>query len=191
MSGTQGAYAYTLMRTLLAFLTLLSVTVTRVVAAAPAQDAAAGPQSAANVLALQVAEIASSTKLTPKTKEARIATMVRKAVILATVNVNDPAQAVSIAVDLATAAAGAAPEFTDAIINSVSSVPSIASIDGAVAALNTSVKAAASPDTQNSNENRPGSPYAPTSPPPGPGSGVVASPSQKPAAAAQVATPKS
>lgn len=134
-------------------------------------------------LADQVAEIASSTKLTPQAKQKRIADAVRKAVIVATMNVRDPETAVQIAVELATAASRAAPEYSQTIINSVASVPSIASVAGAVDAVQSGVVGAASTETQDSNgvgNAGPSSPRTPSTPSSGAGGGgvVVASPSR-------------
>ena len=153
-------------------------------APAPAQNAGAAQYTAADVesvLALQVAELASSTKLTPQAKQKRIADLVRKTVIAATANAKDPEQAVQIAVGLATAAASAVPEYSQFIINAVVSIPSIASVDGAMDAVRSAVVGAASTDTQGSPSNAgPAASRAPAAPPSGNGGGgvVVASPSR-------------
>ena len=164
---------------------VLSLLIPNVYAApAPAQNAGAAQYSAADaesVLALQVAELASSTKLTPQAKQKRIADLVRKTVIAATMNAKDPEQAVQIAVGLATAAAQAVPEYSQFVINAVVSIPSIASVDGAMDAVRSAVVGAASPDTQGGTANAgPAAPRAPAPPPSGNGGGgvVVASPSR-------------
>ena len=115
------------------------------------------------VLAAQVSEIASSTTLSPKTQAKLIASAVRLAVLAATEAVADPAQRLTLALELATAAANAAPQFANAITTAVSSIPSIASINGAL----TQIKAAVQSGTQAAEEpaqvsTGPVSPRAPT-----------------------------
>ncbi len=93
----------------------------------------------ATILASQVGEIASSSSLSRKTKEERITSAVRLAVIAATADVKDPEQALTIALGLATAAAKAAPDFATVIRDAILSIPSIAAIDGALAQLQKAV----------------------------------------------------
>jgi len=172
------------MKSLSAFLVLLLLASNVNAASAPAQNAGAAQYSAADaesILALQVAELASSTKLTPQAKQKRIADLVRKTVIAATANAKDAEQAVQIAVGLATAAASAVPEYSQFVINAVVSIPSIASVDGAMDAVRSAVVGAASTDTQGSPSNAgPAASRAPAAPPSGNGGGgvVVASPSR-------------
>jgi hypothetical protein len=171
------------MKPLSAFLVLLLLISNGYSATASAQNAGAAQYSAADgesVLALQVAELASSTKLTPQAKQKRIADLVRKTVLAATANAKDPEQAVQIAVGLATAAAQAVPEYSQFVINAVVSIPSIASVDGAMDAVRSAVVGAASPDTQQTRSNAgPADSRAPAAPSSGNGGGgvVVASPS--------------
>lgn len=95
------------------------------------------------VLAAQVSEIAASSGVSQKTKARRIANAVRLAVIAATAEVKDPGQALKIAVGLATVATEAAPHFADPIRNAILSIPSIASIDGALPQVQAAIAAAA------------------------------------------------
>jgi len=97
------------------------------------------PPTPGTMLATQVSEIAASSTLPRKTKEKRIASAVRLAVIAATTDVNEPGQVLTIALGLATMAAKAAPDFAAAIRDAIFSIPSIASIDGALAQLQTAV----------------------------------------------------
>lgn len=112
----------------------------------------ASTQTAASVneatLALQVAEVASSTKIPDSIKQKRIADLVRRSILHATAKVQDPEQAVAIAVQFATAASRAAPEYTQLIINAVVSIPSISSISGAMAAVSDAIVGAASSEAQ-------------------------------------------
>ena len=115
-------------------LILLSTTVGLRVEAAP-QDLPPGGEQAEhptpeNILVRQVSEIATSSTGSHKDKAKRIANAIRLAVISATADVKDPDQALKIALDLATAAAEAAPNFAEAIRDAVLSIPSIASIAG-------------------------------------------------------------
>ena len=91
------------------------------------------------VLAAQVSEIASSTTLSPKTQAKLIANAVRLAVLTATEGVTDPTRRLTLALELAAAAAKAAPHFADAITTAVSSIPSIAGINGALAQIKAAV----------------------------------------------------
>jgi hypothetical protein len=111
---------------------------------APHRDQAAAEQAEhptpESILAAQVSEIATSTEMPRKAKEKRIASAVRLAVIAATTDVRDPGRALEIALGLATVAAQAAPRFAEAIRDAIISIPSIASIEGALPQLQTAVK---------------------------------------------------
>jgi hypothetical protein len=96
-----------------------------------------------SILAAQVQEIAASPSLSRRAKERRIASAVRQAVIAATANVAEPGQALRIALALAKAAAQAAPYFANSIRDAIISIPSIASIAGAVTQIQATVTAAA------------------------------------------------
>jgi hypothetical protein len=109
---------------------------------AVAADQAEAP-TAGSILATQVSEIASASDLPRKAKEKRIAGAVRLAVIAATADLKDPAQAVSVAQDLAVAAAKGAPQFSEAIFDAVANISVIAGVDGALAQIKLAVLAAA------------------------------------------------
>ncbi|HTB80873.1 MAG TPA: outer membrane beta-barrel protein [Opitutaceae bacterium] len=102
--------------------------------ALPGNTAAAqgrtGQPTPAMTLAAQVSEIANSRMISHAKKEKRISTAVRIAVVAATAYKN-PAESLNAALDLATVAASAAPQFKDVITDAVSFIPSIARIDGA------------------------------------------------------------
>ena len=125
---------------------LLSTTVGLRVEAAPQDLPPAGEQAEhptlENILARQVSEIATSSTGSHKDKAKRIANAVRLAVMTTTADVKDPDQALKIALDLATAAAQAAPKFAEAIRDAIISIPSIASITGAVSELQNAIAAA-------------------------------------------------
>jgi hypothetical protein len=139
------------------------------------QSARPTPES---ILAGQVSEIASSSA-SRKTKAKRIGSAVHLAVIDATTGVKDPVQVLKIALGLATAAAEAAPSFADAIRDAILSIPSIASIDGAVTQLQAVITAAAASGDRPVVEFSSTPPRPPQNPGFGGGAGdiVVASPS--------------
>jgi len=93
-----------------------------------------------SILATEVSEIASSSTLSPKAKAKQVSRTVRRAVIAATTDVREPKQALKIALSLASEAAKAAPLFTEAIRDAIFSIPSIASIRGALAQLDRAVE---------------------------------------------------
>jgi len=111
---------------------------------APQNRAAAAEQvehpTPETILAAQVSEIAASSTMPRKTKEKRIASAVRLAVIAATADVKEASRALEIALGLATVAAQAAPHFAEAIRDAIISIPSIASIEGALPQLQTAIK---------------------------------------------------
>jgi hypothetical protein len=114
--------------------------------AASGNIAAAGDQTGqsapAAALAGEVGKIANFKLMSHLKKEERIASAVRVAVIGATAYKN-PADTTAIASELAAAAAGAAPSFKDAIFHSVTSIPSVAGIDGASGQIQAAVESAA------------------------------------------------
>jgi hypothetical protein len=145
--------------------------------AAPRGQTPAGEQSEhptpESILARQVSEIATSSSASRKTKAKRIASAVHLAVISATTDVKDPDQVLKIALDLATAAAEAAPNFAEAIRDAIISIPSIASIAGAAAELQTAIKAAAASNERTVVEFSSTPPRPPQNPDFGAGSGGV------------------
>ena len=132
-----------------------------------------------SILAAQVQEIAASPSLSRRAKERRIASAVRQAVIAATANVGEQDQALKIALALAKAAVQAAPYFADSIRDAIISIPSIASIAGAVAQIQATVSAAVTAATGGNPAGGPPStrPSPPQNPESNGGSGdVVVSP---------------
>jgi hypothetical protein len=93
----------------------------------------------AKILAGQVGEIADSPTLTPTEKDDQILAAVRNAVIAATAHLTDPVEILKVTLELTTAAARSAPQFTHAIIDAVSTISAITAIDGAVSQLQAAV----------------------------------------------------
>lgn len=102
---------------------------------------------AASQLATEVREIASASSLSSAKKEKRISTAVRTAVVAATAYRNGPNEAMEIALDLATAAARAAPRYSEVIINAVAFAPAVARIDAASSQIRAAATAAAKGQT--------------------------------------------
>lgn len=130
----------------LVILLAASPLVSQVQAQIPAVNAGlANPaaSSPASVLASQVGDIALSPKLSPKEKAKYIANAVRVAIIATTADLKDPAQIVSIALELATVATKAAPAFAPVIAHTVCSLSAISSIEGAAGQITAAVDAAA------------------------------------------------
>jgi hypothetical protein len=111
-------------------------------AAGAPTDPAARSSLAAN-LAAQVAEIASSPRISTAKKERQIATAVRVAVVAATAYKQDASEILGIAVELSSIAANAAPPYTEVIARAVLFAPSVARIDGAASRIRTAAFAAA------------------------------------------------
>ena len=86
----------------------------------------------AMTLAAQVGDLARSPTLTLKEKNDQILAAVQNAVLAATAHLTDPAEILNVTLDLTTAAAKSAPQFTHAIIDAVSAISAIAAIDGAI-----------------------------------------------------------
>jgi Putative beta-barrel porin 2 len=99
--------------------------------------------AAADDLSQQVAEIAHSSAISRAKKEKRISTAVRVAVVAATAYKRDSDEIMGIALELAEAAARAAPSFAEVIANAVSFAPSLARIDAAAGRLRAATYAAA------------------------------------------------
>ncbi len=98
--------------------------------------------NAAN-LAAQVAEIARSPAISKAKKEKRISTAVRIAIVSATAYKNSPEEVLGIALELAEAAAAAAPHFTEVIANAISFSPTLAHVDGATGQIRSAAFSAA------------------------------------------------
>lgn len=114
-------------------------------AAAPSQTSTSGEEaSPAMILASQVAEIASTPSLSHKEMTRLIAKAVRTAVSAVIEGIKDSTERLSLARNLAAAAAKAAPNFSDTIIDAVSNLPAFVKVDGAAAqieeAVNTSIE---------------------------------------------------
>jgi hypothetical protein len=105
----------------------------------PTRNEAATP---ASQLAAQVKEIAATPDMSDKTKAKLIASAVQVAINNAVAGITEPAEALQLATELAGAAAKAAPHFAESITHAVMSNPSIAGIDGALAAVQAAVHAA-------------------------------------------------
>ena len=95
----------------------------------------------AAILAEQVKEIASSPTMSLKTQSKLITDAVQTAITAAIEGIKDPEERLNIALDLATVATKAAPEFAATITSAVSSIPSIAKIEGARDQIQSAVKA--------------------------------------------------
>ena len=107
----------------------------------PAAEDQAEKPTPASILSAQVSEIASTTNISRKSQSKLIANAVRLAVITATEGTKDPEEKLQLALELASAAAQAAPHFAETITQAVESIPAIARIEGAVAQVNAAVKA--------------------------------------------------
>ena len=91
----------------------------------------------------QVSEIAGSVTISSSKKEKRIATAVRVAVIAGAAYKSDPEAVLAVAVELARAAARAAPRYADTIANAAAFAPPVARIDGSAGRIRTATYAAA------------------------------------------------
>ena len=116
---------------------------------APREDRAAqvrpaGRSTLAAQLGVEVGEIAHATTISRAKKEKRVSTAVRVTVVAATAYKQNPDEILGIGLDLAAAAARAAPAYAEVIANAVSFAPTIARIDGASSQIRTAVFAAVS-----------------------------------------------
>ena len=162
------------------------------VAAGLAESSGAPPKGVATQareLAAQVSEISHSTMISRTKKEKRIATAVRVAVVAATAYKNDPGEIMDIGLELAAAAARAAPPFTEVIANAVSFSPALARIDGAASRIRTETFAAAKAPEIRRSIKSPASEYARAAAPTSAATEVVAE--QPPASAAEPEMPAS
>jgi hypothetical protein len=116
----------------------------------------AGQPTPAEALAAEVRAIANYRMMSHAKKEKRIANAVRIATVSATAY-KDPAEIVNIALELAAAAASAAPPFKDAIVHAVLFTPSVAGIDGASGQIQAAVDhaAAQAAEAENAAEAKP------------------------------------
>jgi hypothetical protein len=87
--------------------------------------------TSANVLAQKVHDIATSGEISSAKKDKRISTAVRVAVVAATAYKSDPDVILGIALQMAEAAARAAPRYAQTISNAVAFAPSVSRIEGA------------------------------------------------------------
>ena len=133
----------------------------------------AGQPTAAALLAAQVGEISRARLMSHAKKEKRIATAVRVAVVAATAY-KSSAETLNIASELAAAAAAAAPQFKDVIVNAAVFTPSVTRIDGASG----QIRAAANYAAANAGRTNP----APAAPP-------AVTPAQSTSAVAVAPTP--
>jgi hypothetical protein len=139
---------------LVAIAFLMTVAVAGVSAAEPTPDGPPKKQEwTPGSLAVLVAEIANSTKLSAEDKERDVADLVRKATIERTADIEDPAQVLALALELATAAATAAPQFAQTIVNTIATIPSLASIEGAMTSVRSALASAASESAGASRES--------------------------------------
>jgi hypothetical protein len=120
----------------------------------------------ARELSAQVSEISHSTMISRTKKEKRIATAVRVAVVAATAYKQDPGEIMGIGLELAAAAARAAPPFTEVIANAISFAPAIARIDGAASRIRTEAFAAAKTPESRRQRKAPATEYVRTATPP-------------------------
>jgi hypothetical protein len=95
-----------------------------------------------SILADQVRSIVSS-RVPTKEKDKAIASAVKFAILAATENIKDPAEALKVALSFAIAAAKAAPGYTDAIMDAVSTIPAVAGVEGSLAIIQNAVDSAA------------------------------------------------
>lgn len=118
----------------LSFILGLSAVPVETALAAAANNPPASPEQTVltpeAALAAQVAEIAATTTLTRDVQESLISSAVRLAILTATEGVRDPAQVLKLALQLTTAAAKAAPRFSDTILKTAAALPTLASIPG-------------------------------------------------------------
>ena len=121
-------------------------------------------ETPATILAAQVKEIASSATTSRREKAKLIANAVRLAITTAMEGVKDPVARLRVALDLATAAAKAAPHFAVTITNAVSAIPALAGIEGALAQIQAAVRAGVEATTEADVANPSGNPRPPANP---------------------------
>ncbi len=98
-------------------------------------------QTPAVILADQVKEIAASSAMSRKSQSKLITNAVHMAITAAIEGIKDPAERLSVALELATVAVQAAPQFSATIASAVSGIPSIAGIEGALEHIQSAVQA--------------------------------------------------
>ena len=110
-------------------------------------------ETPASILAAQVKDIAASPTMSLKTQAKLITNAVQTVISAAIEGIKEPAERLTIATGLATVAAQAAPQFAATITSAVSTIPSIAKIDGArdqiQSAINAGLEAREEPDLAN------------------------------------------
>ena len=123
-----------------------------------------GRSTAATILAAQVREIAGSSMVSRAKKEKRISTEVRIAVVAATAYKRNSGEILGIALELATAAARAAPQFTEVVSAAASFAPAVTRIDGATGQIRAAAFAAAKKPAPGRRKLAPAREYAETAP---------------------------
>jgi len=99
--------------------------------------------SPAATLVIQIKTITNSLALSAETKSKYITDAVQSAILTEIGDNKDPAQTLTVALELAAVATKAAPEFAKVIAVAISSLPAIASIEGAKGQVLATVEAAA------------------------------------------------
>lgn len=122
-------------------LTLSPVAATAASTAMPraATSETADELTPAALLSAQVSEIAFSNSLSKEAKQKKISTALKVAVGSAVSGLTDPDEIVKVATDLAVACVKAVPAFAGTIEHAVVSLPALAKISGAAAAIQASV----------------------------------------------------
>jgi hypothetical protein len=103
----------------------------------------ASATKSAKALADQVSDIVHSPTLTLKEKDDQVSAAVKNAISEAIANLTDPADILKVTEELSTAAAQAAPQFTHAILEGISTIPAVTAINGAISQIQTAVVDAA------------------------------------------------
>ena len=98
----------------------------------PAENHDQAAPNSAKLLADQVGDITHSTTLTLKEKDDQVSAAVRNAINDAIAQLTDPADILKATLELTTAAAKAAPQFTHAILEGISTIPAITALGGAI-----------------------------------------------------------
>ncbi len=114
----------------------------------PAPEDASGAVAPSNTtrarqLAADVHEFATAPGMSRAKREKRIATAVRTATVAATAYRSDSGEILSVATELAAAAANAAPAYTEVIVNAAALSPGVSRIDGATGAVRAAALAGA------------------------------------------------
>jgi hypothetical protein len=86
----------------------------------------------AKALAEEIGGITNSSTLTLKEKDDQVAAAVQNTISEAIAHLTDPSEILKATLELATTAAKAAPQFTHAILEGISTIPAISAINGAI-----------------------------------------------------------